>query len=359
MKDSLRILVSSIPFRSQQIGSWTNRMRTFIDGNPDFFDVILSPDLTEGKFQQCRKGKFTTYHTKLRTTILLNVVAKDYLKAIKKFSEKAEKITVVVMDDPHLLEAIAKTKATFYADTELVYSYHGFKSPMDHKLLQKVDKMLFLTRKGYLATKNDKFSFTPEVFVVGNGVDSNVFFPADDNERREKRAALGLQSEDIAIVWMANERPIKGFTLFRKIAKHLKERHANLKFIVIGTEEKTEEQGMQFLGQQQNDQLPQYLQAGDIYLFTSLCREGFGLSMIEALKCGNRVVAADNGGIPEVLEGLPNCHIIKYPNVLEDWLQSLNEIIRDYKYQAIGKEEANSIWSYTDWENRFKHAIES
>ncbi|NND62764.1 MAG: glycosyltransferase family 4 protein [Flavobacteriaceae bacterium] len=358
MKDSQRILISSIAFQSNKIGSWTTRMNTFLDRNPNFFDVILSPTNSVGKFQHCKKAKFPTYHSKLRNTVLLKVVAKDYLKALERISKESNKMTLVVMDDPHLLEAVVKSKQQWNCEIEIIYSFHGFKSTLDHLLLQGVNKMLFLTQSGYLATKNTKFSFTPEVFIIGNGVDSKVFFPLDAVEKEKRRTELGISPNEKVILWMANERPIKGFQLFLKIASRLKTKHKNLKFLAIGTDRVGIEEEIEYLGRIPNNELPHYLQAGDVYLFTSLCREGFGLSGIEALKCGNTVIASDNGGIAEVLENLPNTHLIHSPNITDEWVKTIERLLV-MQPNPISNDQSSSIWNYEDWESRFIHSIQS
>ena len=71
---------------------------------------------------------------------------------------------------------------------------------------------------------------------------------------------------------------------------------------VIGCEPKSPQEGVMYLGRILNDELPSYFQASDCFLFPTLCHEGFGLSLIEALHCGNYCIASALGGVPEVLQ---------------------------------------------------------
>ena len=110
------------------------------------------------------------------------------------------------------------------------------------------------------------------------------------------------------------------------------------------------------MGRIPNSDIAKYLQMGDYYMFTSLCVEGFGLSMIEALKTGNVVIASKNGAIEEVLSGQRNVFMVDNPNILEDWLQVFEQAYT-LKYELLSKEEANSIWNYQDWKKNFLNAI--
>lgn len=64
---------------------------------------------------------------------------------------------------------------------------------------------------------------------------------------------------------------------------------------------------VRLLGRVPDADLPDLYRAADVFVLPSLCLEGFGMVIPEALASGVPVLAFDVGGIPEALEGLPGC----------------------------------------------------
>lgn len=63
------------------------------------------------------------------------------------------------------------------------------------------------------------------------------------------------------------------------------------------------------------------LQSHDLYLLPSTS-EGFGIALAEAMRAGVPVLASDVGGIPEVLEGYPQSHLVQ-PLDTDQWVQKI------------------------------------
>jgi len=103
--------------------------------------------------------------------------------------------------------------------------------------------------------------------------------------------------------------PVKGYHLFLELAAHLHRRHPDVRFSILGDGPmqaeltgEAERLGIRdciaFLPPQRDPQL--YYRGLDIYVNTSL-HEGLPLTVLEAMACGIPVVAAEVGGIPEVV----------------------------------------------------------
>jgi glycosyltransferase involved in cell wall biosynthesis len=61
------------------------------------------------------------------------------------------------------------------------------------------------------------------------------------------------------------------------------------------------------LGFIEDDLLPQYYQASDLFVLPSETMEGYGLITLEAFACGLPVLGTGTGAIPEIIEAvLPN-----------------------------------------------------
>jgi glycosyltransferase involved in cell wall biosynthesis len=357
-----RILVSNVEIPSKNVGSWVNRIGFFIERDPNFFDKVLSPSkISDEKYVFCLKRKWIFYHPKLYNFQLIRWIAKDYIKTIKKvLNNSSDPLKIIVMDDLVLCEAISYLKKDFQDRIQLIYSFHGHFLSLPEKFGYNVDKILFLTNLGYQESLMNNKIFSPEVHVIGNGVRSNVFFPLPHQEKINLRVHLGFKPDDEIIVWMANARPAKGLHIFKKVAEKLNAKYPKFKFLIIGTEIKPQFLSPNFvqLGKLHHNLLPKYLQISDYYFFTSLWKEGFGLSLVEAIKCGLCVITSVNGGISEVVENCDNVFIVRQPNMVSAWIDSF-ESCRVRKIDQVNFSKLDSFHTYESWESKFIEAIES
>lgn len=358
MQQAANILVSNIALPTTKIGSWTTRLSHFIVANPEVFDVILSPYNDGVNNRYCKKRKFITWKKRWRNLQLLNWVAVDYVKQIKKLSKKYSKVTIVVMDDPHLLEAIVVIKSKLKCEVEIVFSFHGFELKVYPEIIAAIDKILFLTQTGVEKSKLEYQNF-PKTIVVGNAVNSDVFYPLENSEFIEQRRKMGFTKSDEILVWMANDRPQKGIDIFLKIAQRLLQQHNQLKIIIIGSEQSIPNKNVKTIGKMSNIEVASYLQISNYYMFTTRYKEGFGLSMIEALKCGNVVLASNRGAIPEVLKNFDFTYLIDEVEDINLWVETFNLARTNSKFgkERPKKTDTDSIWNYEDWEQKFMNAI--
>ncbi|MEM9681360.1 MAG: hypothetical protein AAF901_13640 [Bacteroidota bacterium] len=267
MSDAVKVLISNIALPNSGIGSWTTRINRLLQQQPEVFDYILSPSTSLPNALFCNKRKFITWYRPLRGIQLKTWIARDYLKALRKVSKMHTKITVVVMDDPHLLEAIALYKTRLSSKVELIFSFHGFRLTIEEKLLQFVDKILWLSKT---AVEESQLSYQvslPKSIVVGNAVDSNIFFPLQKEAFRKARLDSNYKETDEVLIWMANDRPKKGFHIFESIVKELLKTHKNLRVITLGTTKVIDHPKVKNVGRIPNEQLSKYLQIGNYYIF--------------------------------------------------------------------------------------------
>lgn len=267
---------------------------------------------------------------------------------------KQSNLIIVIIDDPHLLELVVKLKAIHRNKITIIFSFHGYSLQLAPKVVNSIDKILFLTENGYLKSKANYSVFTPEVEIVGNGVDSEIFYPLSFRDRIDVKESLGFNRSDVIVTWMANDRPAKGLHLFLKIVEKIRSEHPTLKVVIIGSSKAKTDDRVISAGRLAPTDVAKWLQVSDFYLFTSLCDEGFGLSVIEAYKCGNYVIAADNGGIAEVLAGLPNTKLVSSPNIVQNWISIFNEVYNDAVKNptALRADFLNGIWPYDSWEKK-------
>lgn len=141
------------------------------------------------------------------------------------------------------------------------------------------------------------------LIAIRNGVDLNLFKPADD--RAQLRKKLGL--ENFTLLMVGNLVELKGHALVMKALEQLPE--ASL--IIIGEGELEQElkllakklnleDRVNFVGGLQQPQLPDFYAAVDCLVLAS-SREGWANVLLEAMSCGTPVVATKVWGTPEVV----------------------------------------------------------
>ena len=121
---------------------------------------------------------------------------------------------------------------------------------------------------------------------------------------------------------------------------------------VIGCEPKTPIEGVHYLGRIANDELASYFQASDCYLFPTLWHEGFGLSLIEALHCGNFCIASAIGGVPEVLQYGKLGHLIDKPHYVSEWQKAITDYIENPQRGSSINPELYSSGSWSEGMNK-------
>jgi glycosyltransferase involved in cell wall biosynthesis len=357
-----KVLISNAALPSNKIGSWTNRITKFLERNPNQFDFILSPtENPDSQFIYCKKKRASfSLVSKLlrRSPILASCI--DYFQALDKLSKIKDQLHLVVIDDLALLEGIAIWKSkNLISNIRLDFSFHGHSFILPEKWGHLIDRICFLTHLGYLDTLKRNDVFVPQIHVVGNGTDSDFFYPLSKEEKAKKKLEFGYKPEEKVLVWVSNNRPKKGLNLFLELSKSLSEKYSNLQILIIGASlpQLPANSRIKVVGKVPNIDLPKYLQLGDIYCFTSLWNEGFGLTLIEAAKSGNVVVASQNGGIPEVVIGLNASFLVKYPNQLSAWEESFAEAWELAKIYEPNPEMLEKFHPFEVWEEKFLQAL--
>jgi glycosyltransferase involved in cell wall biosynthesis len=145
-----------------------------------------------------------------------------------------------------------------------------------------------------------------EIRVIPNGINLDVFKPAED--RNALRARLGIEPGARLIVIAAvplRSNAFKDYATFHSAIGKLDARWsgAALRVVVLGETASSERVGnteIRFDTVQQID-VAAYLSAADLYVHAARI-ETFPNAVIEALACGTPVVASAVGGIPEQIE---------------------------------------------------------
>jgi glycosyltransferase involved in cell wall biosynthesis len=154
------------------------------------------------------------------------------------------------------------------------------------------------------------------VEVIGNGVDTQRFFPEN---RKEARRKLRLSEQEKVIVSVAALKPIKGHDLLLDALARLNQKIRGWRMLFVGKGPELSRLKtlasrvglagkVDFVGPVDNDQLRYYYSAADASCLASR-NEGWPNVILESLACGTPVVATRVGAMPDLLQE-PNLGVL-------------------------------------------------
>ena len=332
MKQDLKkcsvILISQLELPSSKIGSWTTLYKNYLEGNHNI-DYIICPE-PETKFEtvtyQCTSNTFID-------RIKSKIYKKSHLSALsalKNILKKEENYLIQVVDNfkivPDIVTLLQENRLR--NNCKIQFFYHGFPPFLDidkgEQFFKSIDEMVLLTQDSYQEHLDFYPSLPCKFSILPNGIDTSKFHPLEATEKQQLKEIFHLTGKKV-FLWCSQDRPKKGLELVLELWK--KNSFPNSVLLVIGTSRNENIPGVSFLGRIPNSKLPQYYQVSDVYLFPTLCQEGFGLSLIEALSCGCYCIASALGGVPEVLHYGKFGKLIANPHSIPEWKTAINEYL--------------------------------
>jgi glycosyltransferase involved in cell wall biosynthesis len=189
-----------------------------------------------------------------------------------------------------------------------------------------------------------------EITVVGTGVDSTFFTPAQEKEINE-----------LYILYTGRLEAIKGLVTLVESAQYVCQKHRKLKFVLVGkgTIEKVLrnmisklklEQNFYFAGHiSDRNKLVEYYQKAGAFVLPSYY-ESAGISLLEAMSCGVPVIATNVGGIPEIITNERDGLLVS-PGDPEELAQALLKVLDDKELrETLASNARQKVRSKYDWE---------
>ncbi|SFD72606.1 glycosyltransferase family 4 protein [Flavobacterium phragmitis] len=352
------ILISQSPLPYSSMGSWTTLYNNYLEKDHKI-DYIICPE--PEKKNNSIKYNFAdiTFFQKLRSRVF-NKKRLEYLNALQKIISPEKKYIIQIVDNSGMVKPLHDylISKRIRDNCYIQFFYHGFSpyTKMNSKtqFYELVNEIVVLTHDSYKEHKR-KINVLPCHFsVLYNGVDTTKFKKIADLDRQRLRQKFGFENKKV-FVWCSQDRPKKGLHIILEAWKKIYEYRQDILLVIIGSDKIEDREGVNFLGRIPNNDLPQYLQASDCYLFPTLWQEGFGLSLIEALHCGNYCIASASGGVPEVLQYGKLGRLIESPHFVSEWVEAMNDFL-EKKFEVL--EIKDDLYSIESWKNGMNEIIE-
>lgn len=169
--------------------------------------------------------------------------------------------------------------------------------------------------------------YKKNVLILPNGVDTDKFKP-NKCQRKQLREKYNLENKKVLI----SVGRVVGWKGYQLVIRALKELN-NFFYVAIGdgkyldelkilANQLNVEDKIIFLGAIDNDELPKYLNMGDIFIQPSIGHEAFGITIIEAMASNLPVIASKNGGIVDIIKNKENGYMFEINNI-EDMIEKI------------------------------------
>jgi glycosyltransferase involved in cell wall biosynthesis len=180
---------------------------------------------------------------------------------------------------------------------------------LERQALKNVDHFFML----YSGAKDKLSRYVPEerISIQTSGVDFDLFQPMG---REEAKHALGLNPRKRYLLSIGMLENRKGTDLLLRALPPVFNKYPDIELLLIGTSARKEYEKMlleitlqsgitervKFLGQIENEKLPLYYNASDLFILPSIKAEGVPKVLMEAAACNLPFITTPIGGIREL-----------------------------------------------------------
>jgi len=354
------VLLSQYELPYHEIGSWTTMYNYYLQKDHKI-DYLVCPEPQKQFDSVVYSFVKGTLITKSKRKVL-NKRYLAHLNALEAIIDPNEKYVIQLIDNFGIVDHLEQLLKDKYDRTNfyIQFFYHGFPPSYNNlkgrPFFDSIDEMVLLTQDSYKQHLEFYTALPCRFSVQHNGIDRNIFKPITTAEKKELSSKLGVEGKTV-FLWCSQDRPKKGLDLILDVWKRIYKQHTDIVLWVIGAKRSDKIEGVQFIGKVPHESIYKYYQASSIYLFPALNKEGFGLSLIEALACGNLCIASNNGGIPEVLNYGEYGQLIERPNFIEDWVREIEKILKTIDQHHVDLPEG--LYDINVWCRSMNEKIES
>jgi len=285
----------------------------------------------------------------------------------------ATKLNRSYIDTPYLWQCNEPPRILY--DRDELHRYH--KGAEKLGLLKRIEALLGLrilhatsTSLDRLAVENASIVTTLSRFVAGRvmetygrharilhpGVDLRIFHPSIEGKGVRRKYGIG---DAPLLLTVSRLWPAKNIETALQAFRIVLERHPSAFYMIVG--EGPSHRDLQalayslglggrvrFISDAEVESLAEFYSACNVFVFPAL-GEPWGLSALEAMACGKPVVAAKDGGLPEMINDKHDGILVE-PRDPSSYAEAILQLLDDQSLaQAVGEKAAHKAKAYT-WE---------
>ena len=165
-------------------------------------------------------------------------------------------------------------------------------------------------------------SFSTKIKVLGNGsicgVDTNFFKP-NNLKKKNLRKKLKIKSNETIFLYVGRINRDKGIYNILKVSKMLSDFNYKFKFFFVGNYEDKKLQSeikknKNIIHFNHSKNIISFYQLADIFV-TASYREGFGMTVAQAMSCGLPIIGTNIYGLKDLLKNGNNCLTFEPDNI--------------------------------------------
>ena len=290
----------------------------------------------------------------------------------KKIATLSREVDFDVIHVHDWLTALAGISSKYFLNKPLVSTVHSMEigrsqglHNSDSFLIDGIEWWMTYEAKHVIACSNsvkrelENHFHLPsgKITVIPNGVEIGKF-EIDVNRENVKRL-YGIEPHERVVLFVGRLVPQKGVDSLIKAIPLIASRHRNVKFLISGDgwsrgylEDLAKRTGfgnrIRFLGFIPDSELPKLIASADVLVVPSIY-EPFGIVALEGMAAGTPVVAANVGGLAEIIEH-EKTGVLVYPGNPESIAWGVNRVLSDPGFSRWITENAkNKVKEVYSW----------
>lgn len=205
------------------------------------------------------------------------------------------------------------------------------------KAINSSDKLIFISKVVRKSFEQHFHISEHKSTIVYNGI------PQDFLQSETKPH---FQDDEINMIFVGRLEKLKGVHILLKAFEQVYKQKSNVKLTIVGegreesklkqlAQETEAKNNIYFAGRQKN--IIQWLDNADIFVYPSICEEGFGISVVEAMSRGCVPITFYKGGIPELISDGKNGFLIKQTEeqALAEGIEKIIEMKKEERQKMI------------------------
>jgi len=290
-----------------------------------------------------------------------SIAAYGYLK--EKIKERSSLPVVLIAHGTFWGQILTKLKSNILSPNTIIgtlKNLYGY--TLERKVYSNVDFIVAITQIVAEALIKNLNVAPNKIRIIPNGVDVEKFRP-DNNLRNSFRKKLGFGEDERVILSAGRLHRAKGVQLTISAMPFIL-KHIPTKLLVIGEGEYAKklkrltrklrlENEIVFLGRVPHQELAAYYNACDLFVMTTLEKEGLPLTLLEVMACKKAIVASRIGGISDLLEHGVTGILIK-PGDKRDLVRQSAKLLQD---NQLANSLAKRAWQKVTLEYSSKKTV--